>query len=211
MLVSGALHDSRGALFPALKSIGLQDEAVRRAWAAMRYGAWQTATLLATWQTHVAGQGEWQASQYAGYYTKAVDIAAYWRPALKGDQSKHYDAEADKVIPAVVFGMVGRVGRVSPDGRTAVSGSKDGTLILWDLESGEALRRYHGHSGRLNSVDFSPDGRTVLSGADDGVMIEWCIDDTLEELTAWTQANRYLYELTCSERAQYGVEPLCEE
>jgi hypothetical protein len=112
MLVSGALHDSRGAMFPALKAIGLSDEEVRRAWAAMRYGAWQTETLLETWQAHVVSQGEWQASQYAGYYTKAVDITAYWRPTLKGIKSKHYDAEADKALPAVVFGMVGRVGRV---------------------------------------------------------------------------------------------------
>jgi len=112
MLVSGALHDSRGALFPALKSIGLQDDEVRRAWAAMRYGAWHTETLLETWQAHVAGQGEWQASQYAGYSTKAVDITAYWRPTLKGLQSKHYDAAADKALPAVVLGMVGQVGRV---------------------------------------------------------------------------------------------------
>jgi hypothetical protein len=112
MLVSGALHDNRGAMFPALKSFGLSDEEVRRAWAAMRYGAWQIETLLATWQAHVAGQGEWQASQYGGYYTKAVDITAYWRPTLKGLQSKHYDAEADKALPAVVFGMVGRVGRI---------------------------------------------------------------------------------------------------
>jgi hypothetical protein len=112
MLVSGALHNSRGALFPALKSIGLQDEAVRRAWAAMRYGAWRTATLLESWQAHVTGQGEWRASQYAGYYTKAVDITAYWRPTLKGLQSKHYDAQAAKALPAVVLGMIGRVGRV---------------------------------------------------------------------------------------------------
>ncbi|MGB2689327.1 MAG: hypothetical protein WBC36_10110, partial [Desulfobacterales bacterium] len=113
MLVSGALHDSRGALFPALKSIGLKDEEVRRAWAAMRYGSWQIETLLETWQAHVIGQGEWQASHHAGYYTKAVDITAYWRPTLKDLRSKHYDAEADKALPAVVFGMVGRVGRVS--------------------------------------------------------------------------------------------------
>ena len=78
----------------------------------MRYGAWQTERLLATWQTHVAGQGKWQASQYAGYYTKAVDLTAYWRPTLKGLKSKHYDGEANKALPAVVFGMVGRVGRV---------------------------------------------------------------------------------------------------
>jgi len=112
MLVSGALHDSRGAMFPALKSIGLSDDEVRRAWAAMRYGAWKTEKLLATWQTHVTGQGEWQASRYGGYYTKAVDITAYWRPTLKGLKSKHYDAEANKALPAVVFGMVGRVGRI---------------------------------------------------------------------------------------------------
>ena len=112
MLVSGALHDSRGALFPALKSIGLKDEEVRRAWAAMRYGAWQTETLLETWQAHVAGQGEWRASQHAGYYAKAVDLTAYWRPTLKGLKSTHYEAQAAKALPAVVFGMVGRVGRV---------------------------------------------------------------------------------------------------
>jgi WD40 repeat protein len=104
-----------------------------------------------------------------------------------------------------------RAAAISPDGRTAVSGSKDGTLILWDLETGEAIRRYHGHTDRVNSVDFSPEGGTVLSGADDGVMIEWRIDDTLEELLDWTQANRYMYELSCAERARYGVEPLCEE
>ncbi|MFC1879491.1 hypothetical protein ACFLZW_06215 [Chloroflexota bacterium] len=112
MLVSGALHDSRGALFPALKPIGLSDEEVRRAWSGMRYGSWQIKTLLETWQAHVAGKGEWQASQYGGYYAKAVDITAYWRPTLKGLKSKHYDAEADKALPAVVFGMVGRVGRI---------------------------------------------------------------------------------------------------
>jgi hypothetical protein len=112
MLISGALHDSRGALFPALKSIGLTDEESRRAWAAMRHGAWQTETLLETWRTHVTDQGEWQAARYAGYYTKAVDITAYWRPTLKGLKSKHYHAETGKALPAVVFGMVGRVGRV---------------------------------------------------------------------------------------------------
>jgi hypothetical protein len=31
---------------------------------------------------------------------------------VKGLKSKHYDAQADKALPAVVFGMIGRVGRV---------------------------------------------------------------------------------------------------
>jgi hypothetical protein len=112
MLISGALHSSRGALFPALKASGLSEKETRRAWAAMRYGAWGTEELLETWRKYVAEQGEWQASRYAGYYTKAVDITAYWRPTLKGLQSRHYRQEADKALPAVVFGLVGKVGRV---------------------------------------------------------------------------------------------------
>jgi hypothetical protein len=112
MLVSGALLPSRGAIFPALSGMGLKKEDVRRAWAAFRYGAWTIGSMLKTWQTHVEGQGQWEAYQYAGYYVKAVDITAYWRPTLKGIKSQHYDAQADRALPAVVFGMVGRVGHV---------------------------------------------------------------------------------------------------
>jgi hypothetical protein len=111
-LVSGSLLASRGALFPALQSQGLDKDQVRRAWAAFRYGSWKTEDLLKTWREHVEKQGQWQADQYAGYYVKAVDLTAYWRPTLKGIRSKHYDAEAEKALPAVVFGMVGRVGHV---------------------------------------------------------------------------------------------------
>jgi len=112
MLVSGALHSSRGALFPALQSIGLKAADARRAWAAFRYGAWTIEPMLQTWQKHIEKQEEWQAHQYAGYYVKAVDITAYWRPSVKGIKSKHYDAQAGKALRAVVFGMVGRVGSV---------------------------------------------------------------------------------------------------
>jgi WD40 repeat protein len=100
---------------------------------------------------------------------------------------------------------------ISPDGRTAISSSRDGTLILWDLETGEALRRYRGHDGMVLDVAFSPDGETILSGGlFDGQMIQWRIDDSLQELINWTQANRSLRELTCSEREQFNIEPLWE-
>ncbi len=113
MLVSGALLPSRGAVFPALQSLGLEPAAVRHAWAAFRYGKWHINSMLQTWRTYVEAQGDWQARQYAGYYVKAVDITAYWRPTLAGLQSQHYDAQAGRALPAVVFGLVGRVGAVA--------------------------------------------------------------------------------------------------
>ena len=112
MLVSGALLSSRGALFPALQAVGLKEDEVRRAWTAFRYGAWSITGLLQAWREHVESQGQWQAQQYAGYYVKSVDITAYWRPTLKGIRSQHYDAQAEKALPAVVFGLVGQVGHI---------------------------------------------------------------------------------------------------
>ena len=113
MQLSGALLPSRGALFPALQAIGLEPAEVRRAWAAFRFGMWQITDLLKAWESHVLVQQQWQAHQYAGYYPKAVDLTAYWRPKLKGCLSKHYHPTAEKALPAVVLGIITRVGSVN--------------------------------------------------------------------------------------------------
>jgi hypothetical protein len=112
MLLSGRLHDSRGALFPALQSMGLEEAEVRRSWAGFRYGRWTIASLLSDWFAHVEEQGQWQAHRYDGYRVKAVDVTAFWRSAVDGLQSQHYDAEAGKALPAVPLGLIGQVGSV---------------------------------------------------------------------------------------------------
>jgi len=113
MLLSGQLLPSRGALFPGLKAIGLSSAAIRRAWAAFRYGAWRIALLLTLWQQYVTEQPHWHALQYEGYVPIAVDITPYWRPALTGCASKHYHPQAGKALQAVEFGLIGRVGQVN--------------------------------------------------------------------------------------------------
>lgn len=60
MLVSGALLPTRGAIFPALKSIGLSDAALRRAWAAFGKGQWQIKPLVGIWRSYVKGLVGWQ-------------------------------------------------------------------------------------------------------------------------------------------------------
>ena len=110
MLLSGSLLPSRGAIFPALQSIGLDPAAVRRAWAALASGAWTITTLLGIWRQYVEAQHQWQAHQYQGYYAKAVDITAFWRPTLKGCWTTHYHPQARRALPAVTMGLIGRVG-----------------------------------------------------------------------------------------------------
>ncbi|MCR4406596.1 MAG: hypothetical protein NUW24_06705, partial [Anaerolineae bacterium] len=105
MQISGALLPSRGALFPALQASGLEPPETRRAWAALRYGDWHIADLLSAWSTYITMQGQWQEHRYGGYRPKAVDLTAYWRPALHGLKSKHYHPGAGKALPAVVLGL----------------------------------------------------------------------------------------------------------
>ena len=112
MLLSGTLLPERGALFPALKTIGLSDVAVRRAWAAFRGGVWRTAVLLRWWQAYIQAIPDWQVHCYEGYRVVAADVTAFWRPALKHCPSKHYHPTANRALPAVIFGIVGQVGEI---------------------------------------------------------------------------------------------------
>ncbi|MFC1959473.1 AAA family ATPase [Chloroflexota bacterium] len=52
----------------------------------------------------------------------------------------------------------------SPDGQTAFSASRDNTIFLWDIATGEIIRHFEGHLNGVNAVVFSPDGSIALSG-----------------------------------------------
>ena len=112
-LLSGQLLPSRGALFPALKAIGLEDDGVRRAWTAVNSGVWQTAILIERWRKQVEGLSEWKRHEYEGYKPVVADITAFWRPTLKNCPSKHYHPAAGRALPAVIFGVVGKVGEIN--------------------------------------------------------------------------------------------------
>jgi len=61
----------------------------------------------------------------------------------------------------------------SPDGEAIVSASADGTLKLWDAETGVCEATFEGHDGAVGACAFSPDGETIVSGGDDGTLKFW--------------------------------------
>src|SRR5215212_10079330 len=73
MLMSGRLLQSRGAVIPGLADLGLPEDAVRRAWAALAYGRWTLPPLLARWQSLVEAEGRLQPHVYGGLRPVACD------------------------------------------------------------------------------------------------------------------------------------------
>ena len=63
---------------------------------------------------------------------------------------------------------------VSADNARFVSGGGDKSVFLWDVASAQTIRRFGGHSGRVNAVSFGGEGDSVVvSGSFDGTVRVW--------------------------------------
>ncbi|MEM7032005.1 MAG: NB-ARC domain-containing protein [Chloroflexota bacterium] len=64
----------------------------------------------------------------------------------------------------------------SPDGSLILSASYDGTVKMWDVDSGQLLKTFSGHSRFVTDCAFSPDVSRILSASDDKTLKVWGVD-----------------------------------
>lgn len=70
---------------------------------------------------------------------------------------------------------------VHPQGHCLVSGSWNGTITIWDMESGQPLLTLPAHETGVHRLQFTPDGNSLLTAGHDGHVRIW--DGTPEVLS----------------------------
>jgi WD40 repeat protein/class 3 adenylate cyclase len=93
----------------------------------------------------------------------------------------------------------------SPDGRYLATASLDATARLWDIQSGQEIRRFAPPVRIVYAVEFSPDGRYLLTGniGTDGARL-WDVQ-TGQQVRQFIGHNGGPYEVKFSPDGQFVV------
>ncbi|MBY0527873.1 MAG: sigma-70 family RNA polymerase sigma factor [Gemmataceae bacterium] len=85
----------------------------------------------------------------------------------------------------------------SPDA-TVLAAEQNETLFVWDVATGQLLRRRDEPTGRVLAVAFSPDGRTIALGHEYGPIVLWDATTGKERKLVTPQRQMSAYSLTFS-------------
>merc|ERR1712130_491494 len=127
------------------------------------------------------GHTEWVSCvRFSPVTTKPIIVSAGWDRLVKVWNLKNCKLNGDLRGHRYYINTV----TVSPDGSLCASGGKDGTAMLWDLESKSIvddlkpefdLKTKNAQVPYCVSLQWSADGQTLYSGYTDGVLRVWAV------------------------------------
>lgn len=92
----------------------------------------------------------------------------------------------------------------SADGLRLLTGSRDNTAILWDVQSGTQLYTFEAHSRTINAVAIANDDSVIAVGSEDGKVSLWDMDG-LQLALLDTAASGAVFDLAFSPDNLYLV------
>lgn len=93
--------------------------------------------------------------------SKSVDLS--YKPGARALRDRTLAGQSQSVN-AVAF---------SPDSRRVVTGSADGTAIVWEVTTGRRLLTLSSRTAAISSAIYAPSGKIIITGCADGAIHIW--------------------------------------
>ncbi len=93
--------------------------------------------------------------------------------------TRKYEVDAGKTAQSVA---------ASSDGKLLATGTQDGRVLLFDLETGKPKKVLSGHSAAVTDLAFAPDGSRLVSGSLDKTARLWDLSQSKESAQVETPA-----------------------
>jgi WD40 repeat protein len=108
------------------------------------------------------------------------------------------EAPGDSLSPIALVPQTGHTERIrcvgfSPSGKYLFSGAYDGTLRIWDIESGNEIRTFTEYRQDVIAASFSPDEKRIFTVANNTICYLWDVETG--NLLWRTSASYYFYQI----------------
>ncbi|MEM6529539.1 MAG: WD40 repeat domain-containing protein, partial [Chloroflexota bacterium] len=98
---------------------------------------------------------------------------------------------------------------ISPDKQYIVSGSGDGTVVVWDTSFTEAIRQFVTDTRGISGIVFDASSSTLSTRSVDGNVLLWRFDRDIESVIEWTVDNRFVPVFTRTDCVTFQIPEPC--